>query len=1280
MGTTRRGLLANWPLVCLLVVVGINALALSGELGAGRFAPNDSVLHYTLTDSVVQSIERGQSPLDFWASEWSLGYAVPRTYQMLGHVAIAFLYFMLGKSVSILTLFTWVRFLAIALLPVSVYVSARRLMLSATAGLAAAALSPLISTNNLYGLEYGSFLWRGNGLFTQAIAMHLLLLAVGYSFQVIRGNSRAAIGGLLLGLTFLSHFVYGFIGALSIALLALIPDTTPVRKRLVRLAVLGGVTFASVAFQLIPMLLDSRFVNHSRWEAPWKWDSFGASAVVHMLLHGDLFDFGRLPLLSVLALFGAVVCVVKWRQARDQQSAFGTPATTYAFLLSGTVLWLLLFCGRPAWGVVFTMLGANELPLHRLVGGVHFFAFFLIGIGLDAIWTRCLNLTSKYRKALAVGLTVVLLFPALKERATYLRLNAEWSEDNLSALRAEEHDVDTAVAAVDPDGRAYAGLAATWGSQFKIGSVPFYAILSVRHIPAVAFLYHSMALTSDLMVWFNDTDPAHYRLFNVGDVIAPDSHPVAPFLIPKTSIGRFRLYKTPANGYFDVVRVPYAARVYADNFYDLNYTWLTSPWVSRLDHLLLDMDGATGLDLPRLGYRQPLPDIAEARLGEVVSAKRDGETYQADVELQQPGYLLFKMTYHPNWMAVIDGGSPQRTVMLTPGFIGVKLGPGRHLVQLRYQPGPLKTILLLVGLLFVLAIAVAERAGAVEWGEDVIGRAMRALKTPVKPEFVAAALTFAGLVALSMPVAVPLLTNQLVSGHDAFVYVPRLVEFHENVRHWVLLPRWAPDLGAGHGQPWFVFNPPLLYYVAEVWYLLGFEATTAYNLVSVTIILASAVFMYALGKLYFGRPGGWLAAAAYIYAPYFHVDVYVRQALAEFAAFPFYPLALYGFGRFARDRDRTFLIVGAAGIAGVFVAHNAAALLFVPIVALFVLYNAWSRHSWRLLVESTAGLVLGVSLSAFVWMPALFEVQHVHIERVLEGYLNYSNHAVYPAQFLSTFWGYGLSVRGTGDGMSFSLGWSHVLLLVAALIAMQRPGRKHVSGVPTLFAGLVVAACFLMTPGAMWIWDRLRLLQFVEFPWRILGPVAACLAVVVGSLPVLVEGVRHRTGLALVLALIIVPNLAHIRAERYYPLTPSDWTPDQIAARAVSVATNEEYEPSTVRERPAFESERLRVLSGRAIVSHIETSPAAWSGQIAAESDSVLEARLSYFPGWIVEIDGRQISYVVGGENGQIQFTVPAGSHRVRLEFRRTRVQLAADVASAFGWLGSLGFLFLTKF
>ena len=64
----------------------------------------------------------------------------------------------------------------------------------------------------------------------------------------------------------------------------------------------------------------------------------------------------------------------------------------------------------------------------------------------------------------------------------------------------------------------------------------------------------------------------------------------------------------------------------------------------------------------------------------------------------------------------------------------------------------------------------------------------------------------AGLIALSLPVILPLLTSGVLAGHDSFEYFPRIVETHQNVVNGIVLPRWAPDLGRGYGQPLFIFT------------------------------------------------------------------------------------------------------------------------------------------------------------------------------------------------------------------------------------------------------------------------------------------------------------------------------------------------------------------------------------------------------------------------------------------------------------------------------------------
>ncbi len=718
MAETKISERRSAPLL-VAAAVAVQALALAHELAVSRVDLNDNVFHLTLIERTVETLEAGANPFDFWVSEWTLGYPVPRTYQPLGHLAVAGLHLVLGKSVELVTLFAWARYLLLCGWPLTVFASARLLGLRPYAAAAAAVLAPLVATEGLFGLEYGSYLWRGSGLFTQSLAMHLLALSLGLASRALSRGAGLGVAGLALGLTFLGHLVYGYVGALSIVLLALVE--APRLRRLARTAALGAAALAVTAFHLLPLLADAPLINRSRWEPAWKWDSFGAREVAAKLLAGDLLDFGRFPTLSLLALAGAVLAL----GARRSRRSAGGGGELYAFC--GALLWLALYCGRPAWGPLLKLLGVSDaLHLHRLLGGAHLFLIFLAGIALDGGWALAARRGGPRRAGAAV-LTLALLYPALRERRDFLAQNRQWGEANLAAFRAEEAELGAILAyARDEPGRVFPGLAAGWGKDFRVGSVPLYAFLS-RGVPAVAFLYHAMALTSDVMVHFDERKSVHYRLFNVSTVLAEEGRRLAPFLVPAAGAGRFRLWRAPGAGYFELVTVSAAATVDRGSFYDLNRRWLDSGWPARHQHLRLDFGRSRLGALPVISAGDPLPPAtAPGGLGTVEWEERDGEVYRARVRLERPAHLLFKMTYHRNWRLTVDG-EERRTVALSPGFLGAALEPGFHEVECRYRPEGWKTALLVLAAPLWLLVWWAERGGRVEWAGDRLEAARRAL-------------------------------------------------------------------------------------------------------------------------------------------------------------------------------------------------------------------------------------------------------------------------------------------------------------------------------------------------------------------------------------------------------------------------------------------------------------------------------------------------------------------------------------------------------------------------
>lgn len=1255
----------------VLLAVLVQVVALRHELALVPVDLNDNVMHRTLVERAAGAVSAGDDPLEVWVPEWALGYPVLRTYQPLAHLLVVAIH--LATTADPLPVFAWVRLLLVCLLPASMFVAARSMGLGIRTAAASALLAPLVATDGYFGIEYGSYLWRGKGLFTQSLAMHLMLLGVARSFRAVRRGRGLCFAGAMVGLTFLAHYIYGYMAALSVVLLALLPDPAVARpRRLARLAALGIVALSVCAFQIAPLLADADLVNLSRWEPGWKWESFGASRVLAMLLTGEVLDHGRLPVLSLTVLVGAIVALRRARRNSVSSPDVGAsdPAVGAAFVLAAAVFWLVLWFGRPAWGPLLVLLGAGEaVHLHRLIGGAHVFLALLGGMGLAGIWGLAAGSRTPARLAVAWALCLVILTPALVERAGYVRTNREWGEATLDAWHEHRDDLAKILdEASGRPGRVYPGLAAGWGGTFTIGWTPVSAFVSGHGLPAVSRLYHAMSLPSDVMVHFDEWNPAHYRLFNVTTVVAEPGRVLPAFLKTVESAGRFRSLEAPGNGYFDVVEVPGRVRCTRRSFYDVNENWLESPWMPDSRHLLLDFDGSGPADVPRLSRNDPLPPVERAPPpGRIDGQSHGRRTHEVSVDVFRDACLLFKVTYHPNWVVRVDG-ERRRTVMLSPGFAGVALEPGTHRVVWSYRPDPRRTGWILASIAALVALGVLEATGRITLFESRWVDAWRSARRAISSSpALRRAVVAAGLTVLSVPVWTSMATTRLTGGHDALEYLPRLVEFHESVRHGILWPQWAADLSSGFGQPFFVFSPPLFYYLAEVVRLTGAGPTVSINVASVLIVAASGGTMYLLAKVYFGSTGGWLAAAAYVYAPYFHVVLYVRKALAELTAFALFPLALYGLARYGATRERRFLVLGAAGYAGVLLSHHPAALLFTMVLVPFTVFTAWRSRSAKILAGQAAGLAVGLGLAAPAWLPALVEMRFTRVDTLTEGYLRYANHFVHPHQLVHSAWGYGLSTAGYGDGFSLSLGWSHLVLAAAAWWWWWRRRGSGERAALRWFTGAGLVLVALMLPGALWIWDHVSLLQYVEFPWRLLGVVNLCLALVVGSAGPAIERAGRRRAPWLragALALLILPNLSHARPEYRLEVEPLDWTPAEIARRGIAVTTKREFEPRWVERRTPRTGEAIRVVEGNASATLTRESPERWTGKVVAETSALLETEWFYFPGWTVRLDGERAGARPAAGSGLLRFPVPAGDHALELVFSKTRARTAAQIAS----------------
>ncbi len=520
--------------------------------------------------------------------------------------------------------------------------------------------------------------------------------------------------------------------------------------------------------------------------------------------------------------------------------------------------------------------------------------------------------------------------------------------------------------------------------------------------------------------------------------------------------------------------------------------------------------------------------------------------------------------------------------------------------------------------------------------------------------------------ALTALAGLPLFQFRPISGHDAFAYLPRSVEFWRSLESGWLVPRWAPDLNFGYGEPFFLFNPPLLYYLSALFHLLGASFVAAQSLTALTLLLLSALGMYVLAQSLFGRQAGLVCAAAYLFAPYLLVTLYVRHAWADFAAFAFLPWAVWGLARFARRGAAEHLLVGTFATALIVLSSNPVTLMAVPMLALVVLAVALERSRGWALIRGASGLVLGLGLAAYFWIPALAERHDIKLGGVLHGYFEYGNHFVYPIQFLDLGWGYGLSRPDLQDDMSFAIGPLHLLLALVTAAWGWRRRRSPGAARAIVAACLVVliASLFLASTASWWVWDRLPMLHYLQYPWRFLSLVAFTTALLSGVPFLLISAGRGWMAPALMLALlgvVLALGYSHARPQHFRALSDEDVSPSRIAANNIRVTNTGEYQPRWVIQQPeAVAPGPATVLEGPATLVVKGLAPGLVQLQAAGKERSRIRLNTSYFPGWRIYVDGVQHPYDVDSPLGTMSFTLEAGAHNLEARFEDTPIRLWA--------------------
>ncbi|MCL4369609.1 MAG: 6-pyruvoyl-tetrahydropterin synthase-related protein [Chloroflexi bacterium] len=537
---------------------------------------------------------------------------------------------------------------------------------------------------------------------------------------------------------------------------------------------------------------------------------------------------------------------------------------------------------------------------------------------------------------------------------------------------------------------------------------------------------------------------------------------------------------------------------------------------------------------------------------------------------------------------------------------------------------------------------------------------------------------------------VPLTQSLFFSSSDGQFHLFRLVEYDSVMRQGVLVPRWAPDFFLGLGYPLPNYYAPLTYYLGVAVHLLGFPFLDTMRVLAALGMVLSGWGAYLYARRLLSSPTSLLVAAAYMFAPYHLVNLYFRGDFPEYLAFVWYPLILYGVGEIWERPRPPVVLLAAASFAGLMLTHNLSAFLFAPLLVLYVMALTLTSLLDRNYRGTLAGccriggtLALGAALSAFFWVPAMWEQADISMGRLLQA-MNYRNHFPAPTDLLSTdpLHRYGIVFRGA-EVFGYRLGLLQAVFLALGLVAtvLAWRGLRRDLRRDALYSLLVAAiALFLIFPVSASVWEALPLLSLTQFPWRFLAYLALPSAFLAG---LVVEAIapRLRQPLAFGLALAFVASAvlamrpmmtAWLEEEMVVP-TAMEF---ELTDGALGTSVAAEYLPRQSTNPPTISTYALATVTGMpesafgprkqgdTDVQLLERGAESRTYAVKAATGQQVTFDLLCFSGWRAWLDGEPVTVSSSPSQGLCTVAVPSGDHQVRFALERTAARRAAEMLS----------------
>jgi hypothetical protein len=526
----------------------------------------------------------------------------------------------------------------------------------------------------------------------------------------------------------------------------------------------------------------------------------------------------------------------------------------------------------------------------------------------------------------------------------------------------------------------------------------------------------------------------------------------------------------------------------------------------------------------------------------------------------------------------------------------------------------------------------------------------------------------------------PMLFLGQASGHDIQFHLASWMEVARQWREGIFYPRWAEWANWGFGEPRFIFYPPASWMAGAA---LG--SLLPWKLVPGTYLwltlIASGMAMWKLAREWLESSQAKAAAVFFAINPYNLVIVYYRSDYAELLAIAFLPLLVLYAARVLRDGSKHIPML-ALMFAAVWLSNAPAAVIATYSLMLMFVVGCALRRRIRPLLFGVISMAGGFGLAAFYILPAAWEQRWVQIEQALGGNFRPRQNFLFTHSSDMDFQTFNGKVSYVAVGVI-------LLMILAAAISARR--RRHFPELWWTCVALGTVSILLMVPLSAPAWNYLPKLSFIQFPWRWLAPLNLSFAFLTAA-----SMSCWRKAWAKWLIPIVVLGAIGIGATRmvhdgWWDSCDAQFVADEISSGHGYEGTDE-YAPigsdrsDLIASDPDQKAPQLiakvdpesgKIVPPTGIRLHIERwSPDRKVFTTQASNQVELALHIVNYPAWEAAVDGKTTGIESAPDTARMLLTVPPGTHRVEIWFRRTWDRSTGNAISLISAIGLLGFAF----